>query len=82
MQEMQVQSLGWEDLLHEGSATHSSVLAYGQRSLAGYSPWGLKRVGQDLATYSNKICVSISGLLFLLRDFQNAVLLLCFRHSF
>jgi len=27
MQEMQVQSLGWEDLLEKGMATHSSVLA-------------------------------------------------------
>ena len=26
-QEMQVQSLGWEDLLEEGMATHSSILA-------------------------------------------------------
>ena len=31
-----------------GEATHSSILAWeipGQRSLAGYSPWGCKRVG-------------------------------------
>ena len=28
MQETQVQSLGWEDLLEEGMATHSSVLAW------------------------------------------------------
>ena len=27
MQEMRVRSLGWEDLLEEGMATHSSVLA-------------------------------------------------------
>ena len=25
---MQVQSLGWEDLLEEGMATHSSILAW------------------------------------------------------
>ena len=31
-----VRSLGWEDLLEEGVATHSSVLAW--RSLVGYSP--------------------------------------------
>ena len=24
--------------------------SYGQRSLAGYSPWGCKKVGHDLAT--------------------------------
>ena len=28
MQEAQVQSLGWEDPLEEGMATHSSILAW------------------------------------------------------
>ena len=28
MQEMQVRSLGWEDPLEEGKATHSSALAW------------------------------------------------------
>ena len=28
LQEMQVQSLGWEDPLVEGMATHSSILAW------------------------------------------------------
>ena len=45
--ETQVQSLGWEDLLEKGMATHSSILAeefHGQRSLAGYSPWGPKKL--------------------------------------
>ena len=41
-----VRSLGWGDPLEEGMAIHSSILAWrnprGQRSLAGYSPWGLK----------------------------------------
>ena len=43
MQETWVQSLGWEDTLEQGMATHSSILAWrihGQRSLAGYVPWG------------------------------------------
>ena len=47
MQEMWVRSLGWEDPLEEGMATHSSILPgkfHGQRSLAGYSPWGLKEL--------------------------------------
>ena len=39
MQETWVQSLGWEDPLEEGRATHSSILGlenpHGQRSLAG-----------------------------------------------
>ena len=53
MQETQVQSLGWEDPLKEGVATHSSILAW-------RIPWteepgrlqsmGSQRVGHDLAT--------------------------------
>ena len=34
MQEMQVQSLGWEDPLEKEMATHSSFLCHGQRNLA------------------------------------------------
>ena len=47
MQETQVRSLGGEGSLEKGMATHSSVLAresHGQRSLAGYSPWGRKEL--------------------------------------
>ena len=46
-QETQVQSLRWEDPLEEEMATHFSILAWkfhGQRSLAGYSPWGHKEL--------------------------------------
>ena len=45
MQETQVQSLGQEEPLEKGMATHSSILAgksHGQRSLVGYSPVGCK----------------------------------------
>ena len=45
MWETQVRSLGWEDPLEKGMATHSSILAWeihGQMSLVGYSPWGCK----------------------------------------
>ena len=45
VQETQVWSLGWEDLLDKGLATHSSIQpgeSHGQRSLAGYSLWGRK----------------------------------------
>ena len=41
MQEMQVQSLGWEDPLEKGMATHSSILAWRVpwiEDLVGYSP--------------------------------------------
>ena len=44
---MQVRSLGWEDPLEEGMATHSRFLpgeSHGQRSLAGYSPRGRKEL--------------------------------------
>ena len=47
MWESWVQSLGWEDPLEEGMATHSSILAgksHGQRSLVGYSPWDCKEL--------------------------------------
>ena len=38
-----VQSLGWEDPLEKGKATHSSILSMG--SQRGYSPWGGKELG-------------------------------------
>ena len=40
MQDTWVWSLGWEDPLGEGVATHSNILPW--RSLAGNSPWGHK----------------------------------------
>ena len=48
MQETWIQSLGWEDALEKEMATHSTFLpgkSHGQRSLAGYSPWGLQKSG-------------------------------------
>ena len=46
MLETQVPSLGWEDPLEKGMATHSSILAWRipQRSLTGYSLWGHKEM--------------------------------------
>ena len=41
IQETRVPPPGWEDLLEEGMATHSSIPAWripGQRSLVGYTP--------------------------------------------
>ena len=52
-QETQVQSLGREGALEEGMETHSSILVWelhGQRSLAGYSPWGRKEADTTEAT--------------------------------
>ena len=45
VQETRVQSLGWEDPLKKGMATHSSILAWRipwTENLAGYRPWGCK----------------------------------------
>ena len=52
IQETWVWSLGWEDPLEEGTATHSSILAWrilGQRSLAG-TLLGLQRVVHNWET--------------------------------
>ena len=59
MQETRFRSLGQEDALEKNMALqfHVFSLQYsrleksnGQRSLVGYSPWGHKRAGHDLAT--------------------------------
>ena len=46
MQETWVRSLGWDDPLEKGRATHSSILClknpHGQRNLEGYRSWGHK----------------------------------------
>ena len=54
MQESRVQSLGREDSLEEGMATHGE--SHGQRSLAGYSPWGHKEsdTTQQLSMHSRR----------------------------
>jgi len=47
VQETQVQSLGQEDTLEKGMATHSSILPgdfCGWRNLEGYSPCGCKEL--------------------------------------
>ena len=51
---MQVRSLGQEDPLEEGMATHFSIgESHGQRSLVGYSPRGRKEsdTTERLSTY-------------------------------
>ena len=42
MWETWVRSLGWEDPLENGTATHSSILAWGSHGL--YRPWGSPRM--------------------------------------
>ena len=53
MWETCVPSLGWEDPLEEGIATHSSILAWrihGQKSLVGYNPKGSIELDMTKAT--------------------------------
>ena len=50
MQETQVLSLGWEDPLEEGMATHSSILAWSilwTEETGGLQSMGSQRVGHD-----------------------------------
>ena len=50
MQETWVQSLGWEDLLENGMATHSSILAWRipqTEESGGLQSRGQQRVGYD-----------------------------------
>ena len=57
MQEMQVQSLGWEDPLEKEMATHSSNLAWEipwTEEPGGLQSMELQRVEHDLATQSSK----------------------------
>ena len=52
IQEMQVQSLGWEDALEEEMATHSSFIAWEipwTEEPGGLQSVGSKRVGHDRA---------------------------------
>jgi len=56
---MQVQSPGWEDLLEEKRATHSSILpgkSHRQGSPMGRSPWGSKELDtiEHLSTTNRK----------------------------
>ena len=56
MQETWIQSLGWEDPLGKGMATHSSILAWGipwTEEPGGLPSMGLQRVGHDWVTNTN-----------------------------
>ena len=58
MWETWVPSLGWEDPLEEGMATHSSIPAWrvpmDRGALVGYSPWGCKEsdMTEPLSSYT------------------------------
>ena len=62
-QEMWVQSLGWEDPLEEGMATHSSILAWripGTEEPGGLQFIGLQRVGDDWSDWAGTCTTHIS----------------------
>ena len=71
MQGTWVQSLGWENPLNKGTATHSSILAgkIPQRSLAGYSPWGCQesdtteRLSLHFSGHCHSMCTAKKQLL-------------------
>ena len=73
---MQVQCLGGENPLRKEMATHSSVLAWEiprTENAGGYSPWGPKRVGHDLAT-KQRLTLSLTvDLLSMVSQLQNSV---------
>ena len=68
MQETWARSLGWEDLLEEGMATHSSILAWRipwTEELVGYIPWGRKESDMtEQLTLSLPLCSQMDTLHF------------------
>ena len=50
MLETWVQSLGWEDPLEQGKATHSSILA-----------WRIPWTGQSIISYRRPQCINLGG---------------------
>ena len=56
MQETQVQSLGWEDLLEKGMATHSSILAW--RSPWTEKPGRLQSMGCKVLDMTKQLSLS------------------------
>ena len=62
-QETQVRSPCWEDPLEEGTATHSSILAWRirQRSLADYNPLGHTESDTTEATYHAHACTHLKA---------------------
>ena len=75
MQELRVQSLGGEDPLEEGMATHSSILAWRipwTEEPGRYSPWGGKELDTtEVTEYSTMVlikCKSISCLCYIMNS--------------
>ena len=73
MRETQVWSLGWEDPLKKGKATHSSILAW-------RIPWtvqsmGSQRVGHDWATFTHSLMNKIARNSGIWRQAETGVML-------
>ena len=90
MQETWIRSLSWEDPLEKGMTTHSVFLpgeSHGQRSLAGYSPWGRKesdtmeRLTVSLSRGPLRTLNTYSSSWFWSPAFPQASFPLCFHHS-
>ena len=64
VQEMEIWSLGREDLLEKEMATHSIILVHGkphgQKNLAGYGPWGCKESHLSDWTAAHKAASTMS----------------------
>ena len=77
MQETWVQSLGQEDPLEKGMATHSSILAWRiseQRNLAGYHPKNRKESDMTERLHSMQLFKKFPKELFFKIDNDNLVL--------
>ena len=63
MEETQVRSLGWEDSLEEGMATHSSILAW--RIPWTEMPIGLQSMGLQRSGTTVQLTLTVSKVLLL-----------------
>ena len=67
VQEIQVWSLGWEDPLEKGIATHSNILAWRTprtEEPGGWQSMGLQRVGHNWATNTHMFFSEVSLQIF------------------
>ena len=85
-QETQVWSLGWEDPLEEGMATHSNILAWRipwTEEPGGLQSMGFQRLGHDWActhariVCTNRWCQTIRDETPFPKEFPNKFLLQC-----
>ena len=58
VQETRVQSLGWEDSLEKGVATHTSILAW--RIPWTEEPGGLQSIGSQRVRHTEQLTLSLS----------------------